>query len=72
MPDMSRDSHRRHRPDRHEVHKVRARVRTVALVVLAGGLLVLLVVFLELLVGERNSTAPHAPAPIPGLSGPRH
>jgi len=71
MAGMPRHGRRRHRPDRYKLHRARARGRTVAMVVLAGVGLGLLIMFVELLLGERDGTAPDAPAPIPGLRGPR-
>jgi hypothetical protein len=52
----------RHRPrpsrsGRYEVHKARTRNQTVAMVVLAGGLLVLLVMLVRLLGGEGSDTS---------------
>jgi hypothetical protein len=41
------------------------------MLILAGAVLALLVVLVDLLVRERDGTALNAPAPIPGLPGPR-
>jgi hypothetical protein len=52
--------HRRtrpHRPGRYEVHKVRRRGQALTIAVLAGGLLVLLVVLVRLLGGDRDDAS---------------
>jgi hypothetical protein len=54
----TRHHHRRQprRLNRYDAHKVRARGQAFAMVVLAGGLLALLVVFVQLLGGDRDGT----------------
>jgi len=68
-----RQEHRRKprppRPGRYEVHKARARNQTVAMVILAGVVLALLFVFVDLLVGERDGTAIDLARPL--RTGPR-
>jgi hypothetical protein len=60
---------RRHWPNRYEVHKAKARGQAVAVVVLAGVVLVLLFVFVDLLVGERDGTGLDLARPL--RTGPR-
>jgi len=44
------------RPGRHEVYKARSRGQALAVVVLAGAVLAMLVVFVKLLAGDRDGT----------------
>jgi hypothetical protein len=60
---------RQRRPDRYEVHKAKARGQTVAMVVLAGVVLVLLFVFVGLFLGERDGTSLDLARPL--RTGPR-